>query len=127
LLLEVVIAGILLATVAATALPALSWVLRERKATHRQQDAIQEVHNQLERITALPWNEITDENLAAMRPSDDVGRQLPGAELRIAVAADAGQPGGKRVTVALTWAQGRERPEASVSATAWVYRRGSEP
>jgi len=117
----------LLGAVLTIALPALSWVLRERRATHRQQDAIQEVHNVLERITVRPWDDLSQDSLADIQPSDAIQRQLPRAALEVLVAEDPQSEDTRRVTVTLGWQQQPDRPQTTVSATAWVYRTGGRP
>ncbi len=123
-LFELAISAILLAVVMVTAIPTLAWIVRVRHAAERQQAAILGIGNLMERVTALAWDEITPEALAAIKLPENLAEQLSGADLRISVASDADAPEAKRVLIELRWQEspaGTQSPPMRLAA--WVYRR----
>lgn len=123
-LFELTIAAILLAAVMVTAIPTLAWIVRVRHAAERQQVATLGVGNLMERVTALAWDEITPEALAAIALPESLARQLPAADLKISVVSTSETPEAKRVSIELRW---QETPAGSLSPpvrlAAWVYRQ----
>lgn len=119
---EVVVAFTLLSVVLTAA---TSLVVRHGRLlqVHRDyQVALDEVSNQLERLTALPPGDVPAA-VAELKPSTFASEHLPGAELRGTIEpADLGQ----RVTVELTWdeSQGRSTP---VTLAAWILPTEEEP
>jgi hypothetical protein len=78
--------------------------------------AVDELSNQLERLAALPGDELAAavEDIAV---SEFAAARLPGAELTAHLEpADVGQ----RLTLALTWDEPQRR-EAPLTMTAWVF------
>lgn len=126
-LFELTIAAILLAAVMVTAIPTLAWIVRTRQGAQREQMAILEVDNLMERITSRPWEEITPETLAAIPLPDRLARQLPETKVTIDVISASEPPNAKRVTIELSWEEsmaGTRSPPVRLSA--WVYRRPKE-
>ena len=79
------------------------------------QCALDELTNQLDRLTALPPTDI-DAALRELKPSEFAAERLPGAELRAEVESI---DFGRRVTLSLTWDEPR-RSEAPVRLAAWL-------
>lgn len=126
-LFELTIAAILLAAVMVTAIPSLAWIVRTRQGAEREQVALLEVDNLMERITSRDWEEITPEALAAIPLPDRVARQFPEAKVTIDLAPASDPPDAKRVSIELSWGEsiaGTRSPP--IRLTAWVYRRPKE-
>ena len=104
-LVEIVVAGILLGTVMSIAVPALGWVVRERRAADRRQQATLEVENLMEQITARGWDEITQETAANLELPDQVMQQLPEASLSCTVETKPDAPDAKRIHIELAWSK----------------------
>ena len=95
----------------------------QRCAATGRQAAVVEATNVLERMTAKPWDE-----LEAEKPqlSPAARALLPGAELKIAVAAAPDEPDAKLITVSLRWQDRNGLPVRPVSLSAWRYRRSMQ-
>ena len=79
------------------------------------QCALDELTNQLDRLTALPPTDV-DAALRELKPSEFAAERLPGAELQAEIESiDVG----RRVTLSLKWDEPR-RSEAPVRLAAWL-------
>jgi Tfp pilus assembly protein PilE len=126
-LFELTITAILLAAVMVTAIPTLAWIVRARQAAERQQAAVLGVGNLMERVTALAWDDITPEALAAIALPEDLSRQLSDADLKISVVSTPETPEAKRVLIELRWQESSAGTQAApVRLAAWVYRHRKE-
>jgi len=125
-LLEVVVTGSLLAIVAATALPLLSWIIAERRIAGHEQLAQQELANLMERLTLLPADELTPERVEKFTLSEWAQRRLPDPALEIDVA-EVTAPRGKRIQAELRWRFNRSPQPRVTRLTAWVYDEGDSP
>lgn len=121
---EVVVAGVLIGTLLASAVPMLRSVARQQRAADRQQIAQIEAANIIDRMTSGPWNGITPESAAAVKLSDETLRQLPEATLKATVSTDPARPEEKRISLVLRWEEERGMPAAPVKLTTWIYQRG---
>jgi hypothetical protein len=117
-ILEMLVSCTLLAAVLSVATPL---ILRHNRllVAHREyQMALDELSNQLERLTAIPAAELPAA-LEKLAPSDLAAAHLHGARLTGELAqADQGQ----RLTLHLVWDE-PQRKSAPVSLAAWIYRR----
>lgn len=123
-LIELTIASLLLGTAMGLIAPTLIWVTRERRASERRQEALQEVQNILERLTARPWAQVTPELAGETQLDEQVRNQLPDAKLVVEVSVDTDDAEAKRISVELKWKNGPEQTPAPVRLTTWMYRRG---
>jgi hypothetical protein len=117
-ILEVLVACTLLSAVLSVATPLVIRHNRLLTAHHEYQMALDEVSNQLERLTALPAAELPPA-LEQLAPSELAAAHLNGAKLTGELEA-AGQ--GQRLTLHLIWDE-PQRKSAPVSLAAWIYRR----
>jgi hypothetical protein len=111
---EVVVALTLLAAVISLGTPL---VVRHGRllAQHRDyQRALEEISNQMERLAALPADEL-ETAVEDLQPSAFAAETLPGAKIEAElIQADMG----RRLVLSLTW---EGRPTNPVSLVAWVY------
>ena len=116
--LEVIVACTLLTSVLTVFTPL---VVKHRRLLTAQRDyrlALDELSNQLERLTTLPEGEVSAA-LERLQPSEFAASRLPGAELRGELhAIDFGQ----RLKLELTWDE-PQRSAAPVSLCAWLLPR----
>lgn len=124
--LDLLVSFTLLATVITVATPL---IVRHGRLLKSQRDyrlALDELSNQLDRVTALPVGELPDA-IKQLSPSTFLTERLPGTKLTGTL-----QPAefGTRVTLVLSWNE-TQRYTAPVSLAAWVFprqpRSGSEP
>lgn len=122
-LLELTISAILLAVVMATAIPTVAWIVRQRQASDRQQLAVLAVGNLMERLTALPWDELTTEGVSRVALPEGLSDRLPDARLEINVSTSPDEPQARRVSIILVWDEPiAGTKSAPIRLTAWVYR-----
>lgn len=121
---EIIVAGALIGTVIATAIPILRNISHQRRSADRQQIALAEASNILDALTSRPWGDITNANAGSLSLSAEANRQLPGAQLQVAVVPNATRPEEKRITLSLTWENDRGVSGAPVKLTTWVFERG---
>lgn len=121
---EVIISGVLIGAVIATAVPMLRNISLQQRAANRQQIALAEASNILDSLTSRPWADITSESAGALSLSADANRQLPAAKLQINVASEAARPEQKKVTLSLRWENELGASAAPVRLTTWVFQRG---
>jgi hypothetical protein len=123
---DVMVALTLLITLMSVATPL---VVRHGRLWRSQRDyrlALDELSNQLERLTGLPAAELPAA-LKQLSPSDFVAQRLPGAKLVGRLEpADVGQ----RLTLELSWRE-TGRKKSPVSLAAWIVapprRSAAEP
>lgn len=120
--LEVLVALTLLTSVLACSVPL---VVRHGRllAAHRDYRlALDELSNQLDRLTALPEDQLPAA-LNQLAPSPFAAERLPGAELRGQLEpADIGQ----RLVLRLSWDEPQRRA-APVSMAAWILPNAKQP
>ena len=99
-------------------------VVRNGRLLSEQQDyrlALDEVSNQLERLSALPPDELAAA-LEELVPSSATASRLPTARLSGQLEAeDVGQ----RLTVSLSWEE-PQRYRSPISLTTWIYPRARD-
>jgi hypothetical protein len=113
--LEVIISFTLLSSVLAFATPLVVRHGRLLAAQREYRLALDELSNQLERLIALPGEQLPAA-VGQLAPSDFAAARLPGAELRGELdSADIGQ----RLTLKLWWDEPQRRA-APVTLAAWI-------
>ncbi len=113
---EVLVAFTLLTTLMAVAVPLVVRHGRLLVAARHYRLAVDELSNQLERLTSLPVDQVAAE-LGNLTPTDFTASHLPGAELN-----GQWQPAdvGGRVVLHIVW-DDRPRRAAPLSMAAWVF------
>ncbi len=122
-LIEMTVAVMLLAAGMVVTLQVIGWVAVDRRSVGRRERAYLEASNLLERAAARPWDDLTAERLAALRPGEVTARALPGLALAWDVADEAEPIPARRVTVEIRWRDRAGKAEATVRLVAWIYRR----
>ena len=124
MLLEVMVAGTLLATLLAICVQLLSAAADQRRAADQRQCATEELANLIERIAAKPWGDLTEdlatEEQEKLSPSAE--NQLPGAELKIEIVLEPDDPDAKRITASLRWQNRNGQYIAPLTLTTWRYK-----
>ena len=123
-LVELVVSGILLGIVMFVAVPTLDWAGKQHRETERRRQAMIEVANIMDRLTASGWEQITDETGRKIVLAEHLRRHFPGAQLHIDVLPDPKRGDTKRVSVRLSWKDSTGQLVTPVRLNAWVYRDG---
>lgn len=121
LLVELIVALVLLGAVTTIVVPTLGWMGVENRRSLQRQEAAQGLNNLLDQFTTRPYKEITQDAANDIELPEALTRQLPGAELKIAV--NETEPGIKRIRVELAWNQRNGNPLAPMRVSAWVHEK----
>jgi hypothetical protein len=122
-LVELAAAAGLLGMLLAVSLQLLAAAAAQRQAVDQRQLAIFEASNVLERIAGRPWSDLTPQALAAEKPSAEVLKEMPEAELNVEMATPSTEPNAKRITVSLRWQDRNGQFLPPVKLTTWKYKR----
>lgn len=119
-LVEMMVASVLLMTVTMIVVPAIYWVHRERRQTEHYQIAIVEVENMMERIVALPFNEINQPTVEKFVLSESALRQLSDPKFTIEIIGPDDLPLTKKIQIRLVWKDHHGMKLTPVRLTSWV-------
>lgn len=123
---ELLVAFTLLTTTMAVSVPLVVRHGRLLESARQYRIALEELSNQLDRLTALPENEL-QAALRRLAPSQFTASRLPGAEMSGEL-----QPAdiGRRIVLQIVWNE-PQRSAAPVTLAAWILpepgRSGIEP
>ncbi|MGI9455341.1 MAG: type IV pilus modification PilV family protein [Aeoliella sp.] len=106
---ELLVAATLLVSILSVVTPLAVRSGRIRQDTHRHQIALDELSNQLDRLTAIDEKKLADA-LVELVPSRQAERVLPSPDLTTEIIDDAD---GRRLILRLTW----DRPAGAVPLT----------
>jgi Tfp pilus assembly protein PilE len=123
-LIEMAIAGALIAVAMTVTVQVVGWIALERKAVERRERALLEADNILERVMAMPWNDLSTESAKRTTILPATSEFLRSPTLNVNVTAFEDAPVHKKVVVEIRWLDRSGRPEAPVRLVAWAYRRG---
>lgn len=121
---ELIIAMVVLSSVLATGVPIVIKFAQQRKAQEHRIEALEAASNILERISVLPYSEISNEKLANMNFIETLPAQFQSHELKIAVTESADEIPLKTIALEL-------RPVSTgnlstnigtISLTSWKYQ-----
>lgn len=119
-LFELVITSLLLSALIVSAIPALSWAAKQRREVERRQAGLEFLENQLERLTALSFDELTPERAGAVKIPEAFRDRWPEATLSARVI-DEPEERAKRINLELRWQEQRGGPTVPIRLTAWIY------
>lgn len=119
---EVLVAAVVLGAAMTVFVQMLSAMAARDREAARRTTALAEAGNALERLTAMPWNELTPELAAQASLSPAAAEHLPGGELQASIESLESQPPARRIAVEVRWKDRRGRPATPVKLMAWVHR-----
>lgn len=121
ILVEALIASFAIGTATLLTVSMLVTVNKNRRTAERTLVATQELSNQLERLTARPWGELTPELVKQAQLSPSVAANLPHGELRIELQ-DVDKPrSGKRLQGELRWQDRGNSWRPPLRMIVWVF------
>lgn len=122
-LVEIAAASLLLTVLATLLTQGLLALRAEHGEAHLRQIARYEVANELQRLAALPWNELVTVPSGPSALSAAAKDRLPGARMTIAIETPADAEV-RRIHVELQWlGPTTGQPEQPIRLTTWVYRQ----
>lgn len=125
LLVEVTMSSVLLVIVMVLTVKVLGWVALERRGVERREQAVLEVANLMERVTARPYDAVTPGLARELAETARAAESLPDADLKIDIAES--QPGAgrsaKRIAIQLRWRDQSGEWTGPVHLTSWIESR----
>jgi len=121
-ILETLVAVAMLTALLAVAMQVCTATAAQRRQTQQQLVAVEETANVMERVAALPWDDLTPEGVGKIELSTVAEEALPEAALTIDLAEAKGKPAGRRVAVTLEWAPRAAGPPSQTQLVAWRYQ-----
>ncbi len=121
-LLEMSVAGVLLLAMMALCVRYFAVTAAERRVLDQRQAALGEAANVMERISAMPWSDLTAEGLAKTSLSPEAKIALPDGELKIDIADEDAKPEARRITVTIRWQDDEGQWVQPVRLAAWRYK-----
>jgi Tfp pilus assembly protein PilV len=120
-LLEAAIAAGLLAVLMTAWLRVATFVAVERRVAEKRAIALQELAGAIERARALPWSQLTPDELATIHLSPQVEACLPGATLSWTVTPATSGPSARHIRAEIAWQSPTGAPSAPVRLSYWAY------
>jgi len=117
---EATMAIVMATAVIVGAVQILAVVSHQRRDIDRRSMAVREAGNLLEEIAARPWDELTEEQLAALTLSGECRAVLREPRLRIAVDPEP-EGAGKHISVEIDWLTGQDQRALPLRLAAWRY------
>ena len=125
MLLETAVACVLLVALAGVCLKSFAAAAAQRLAIDQRQIALCAAANLMEKLTAIPWDDIdkaADKSFAESSQKA-LPKELDGAEVEIEAVPATGEPAAKRLAVTIRWQDKDNQWVEPVRLTAWRYRR----
>jgi len=120
-LFEVAVAGALLVAAMVVTFQVTTASATAHRALDRRQAAMREAAGVMERLAALPWEELTPQKVKDVQLSEEMARAVPGASLRVDLAELSKAKPARRIAVEVRWPGGPGRPESTVRLVAFRY------
>jgi len=120
--LEVSMALLILSFAVGGLLQILTVAASQRRTTEVRRLALEEIANQAEQIALIPWGELTEASLGALKPSEQLLAAAPSARLSVTQVADAGPPVAKRIHLEVQWTSPAGDPVQPVQLTVWRHQ-----
>lgn len=117
-------AAALLAAALTVVVSLLTSVARQRQTAGWQAQAVIEADNLLERLTAEPFDALTNKHIATMSMSKSAAQRLPNGAAEASIDDQAGR---KRIEVSISWRGPRSEQTRRHRVVTWVYAREWQP
>lgn len=125
-LLESCAAAVVLMAALTTVVPVLISLARQRQEASRHAQAVILADNLLERITAEPYDSITDLFAGEIAKRANLAESLPQGQTTVQVTPEVGPPAGKRIQVDVVWQTTQSTPSSKIQVATWVYPRAKK-
>lgn len=119
---EVMVAAVLLAAAGVVCAQMLALSAASSRTAELRRLAARETANVMERVMALPVDDLTPDAVARIQLSESAKKTLPDAKLAIRLDREtAAAPPATRITVELTWKAHAEEPSPPTRLLAWRF------
>ncbi len=121
-LLELIAASVLIGAMLMLCLQVLTATAAARRRAETRLIAMQQSANVMERLAAVPWEDLSEENIEKLELEKLVRRLLPDAQLDIELATPPDEPPAKRITVSIGWSDRAGQAVGPVRLVAWRHK-----
>ena len=121
-LLELIAASVLIGMMLMLCVQVATVTAAARRRAETRMIAMQQSANVMERLAAVPWEQLSEENIEKLELDKQVRRLLSGAKLEIELATPPDEPQAKRITVSIGWSDRTGQAVRPVRVVAWRYR-----
>ncbi len=106
----------------------VGWVAQENRSNDRRQQALSEVANVMERLGAIPYEDLTQEAVKQVTLSPQLRATLPDGSLTVDLSENdpVGGNDSKKVSAKIRWKNQSGGWESPVHLTTWIYRSRSK-
>lgn len=125
-ILEVTVSLAMVALAMVLAVQSMIGLGRTRRSDEQRSLAIQEAANLMEAIQVRSWDELSNEQVSAMKFSEQFQSRVPKATLNISITL-VDEPAAKRITIAIARPDPAGRSVTLAVLTAWRYREAEVP
>ncbi len=110
---ELLVAGVILSVLLTVIARAVIWSAAARRTTAREQLALQEASNILERLTSESQNQLTPQRVGAVGLPEDARNELPESEVAVSLTPADGKPPAQALDGLHTLARAFRRAETT--------------
>ena len=122
-LFEVFVALMLLGTLTALCLEFFAGVTGQQKDQNAALAATQEAANVMERLAAVPWDDLLEQKNMKFKLSSQAQKMLPEGRVDVGVEDSSESPPARRITVAVYWRPLPGQGERNSRVVAWRYKQ----
>lgn len=120
-LLEITAAGAILGVLLIVCAQMLSRTAVQQQAISNRRAALQMVSNAMERVYALPWDDLDATNTKTIARTVVEQGMLRGGRLDVTVDEPETTPASRRIIATVIWSEGSDEVERKQQLTAWRY------
>ncbi len=121
-LIELVTATVMLAVLIVVSVRMLAATAAGDRAAWQRQAAWQEAANLMERIDAIPWDQVDQTHLDQLALPERLRQSLPGGNLQVQFETPPEKPDVKQITVTISWGGTDTKPPKKARLSMWKYK-----
>ncbi len=121
-LIELTAATVMLGVLIVVSVRMLAATAAADRAAWQRQAAWQEAANLMERIDAMPWEQIDPAHVDQLQLPERLEQSLPNSSLELAIGTRLDQPDVKQITVTIGWGGTETKPPKEARLSMWKYK-----
>ncbi len=126
-LIELVAATVMLGVLITVSVRMLAATAAADRAAWQRQAAWQEAANLMERIDAMPWEQIDPAHVDQLQLPERLRQSLPDGNLQVQLETPPEEPEVKQITVTISWGGTDTTPSKKARLSMWKYKGSLRP